>query len=642
MERQSTISEKRLLGEAFKRGIGQVSPEAIQKEYESRKDILFEIDPRTKNKVITTQAALDEEKKLTQNARQGRGKLSPINPTYQVKNDQLTNEQRKAVHHALASKDFMSVITGDAGTGKTWSIKEVAEGYKEKGVPFSAFAPSAKASRGVQRQDGFKDATTIASFLDNKELQDKTKNGCIWIDEAGMVGNKTMNSVIDIAKKQNARILLTGDVKQHNSVERGDALRVIQEYGGVKPAYITKIQRQKTNDYKQAVDLIAKGKVEKGYQALDNMGAIKERIDMQSLKKDVANEYVNAIKQKDKVLLVATTHAQGEEASGAIRDKLKEEGLLSKKEKAFTIHKNKSLTDAQKKDTANYDEGLSIQFHQNIKGGFKRGSRFDVIGKDDKGNIRISEIGNGADKKKKEYDLPLDAASKFSVYENRQLKIAEGDAIRITQNGFSNENKRLNNGNLLSVKGFDKKGNILASTGRKEVTLDKEFRNFTHGYYTTSQGSQGTSVNKVIMMQSSASGKASSKEQFYVSASRGKYEISIYTDDKKHLLHSVQQSTQRKTATQIAKAHNETQKQFTVAKDNSASKTEHLKELARTQRAKEENIKKENFKKQATIRQKAMSKAKDLWQKSKTAINNFAKEKPIVNVQPKAAPIKSR
>ena len=119
------------------------------------------------------------------------------------------------------SNDFITIVSGGAGTGKTWSIKEVAEGVKEKGISFGAFAPSATASRQVQRKDGFKNATTIAELLKNEPLQKSLKNGVIWIDEAGLVGNKTMNQVINIAKKQEARILLTGDIKQHNSVERG-------------------------------------------------------------------------------------------------------------------------------------------------------------------------------------------------------------------------------------------------------------------------------------------------------------------------------------------------------------------------------------------------------------------------------------
>lgn len=564
LERQSVISEKRLLGEAFKRGIGQVAPDKIKAQYEQRNDVLSKTDKRTKDKIITTESALAEEKKLTASARKGKGQFEPINPKYQVKNDKLTNEQLGAVNHALSSKDLITVITGGAGTGKTWSIKEVAEGMKEKGVSFSAFAPSSAASRQVQREEGFEDATTIADLLQNPQLQDKLKNGMMWIDEAGMVGNKTMNGIIDIAKKQNARILLTGDVKQHNSVERGDALRIIQKYGGVKPATISKIQRQKKEDYKSAVKSISDGKIVDGYKQLDNMGAIKEADDFKTIKSNVANEYTKATKAKEEILIVATTHAQGKAVTQTVREKLKDAGILDKREMSFTVQKNLSLTDAQKSDTANYQEGNIIQFHQNIKGGFKRGAKYDVVGKDDKGNILINQLGAKKDfavenkkerknlKESKPLVLPMNQTNKFSLYEKEEIKLAKGDKIRVTQNGFDLGKKRLNNGNILDIKGFDKEGNIMASTGRKSVKLGKDFGHLTHGYYTTSQASQGKSVNRVIMLQTMASGKASSKEQFYVSASRGKFAISIHTDDKDHLMRAVQRSSQRMTATEIA------------------------------------------------------------------------------------------
>jgi|GEM_PF-2536939 len=486
LERQSVISEKRLLGEAFKRGIGQVAPDKIKSEYDQRKDVLSKTDKRTKDKIITTENALAEEKKLTASARKGKGQFEPANPNYQVKNDKLTNEQLGAVNHALSSKDFITVITGGAGTGKTWSIKEVAEGMKEKGISFSAFAPSSAASRQVQREEGFEDATTIADLLQNPKLQDKLKNGVMWIDEAGMVGNKTMNGIIDIAKEQNAMLLLTGDVKQHNSVERGDALRIIQKYGGVKPAVISKIQRQKKEDYKSAVKSISDGKVIEGYKALDSMGAIKESDDFETIKANVANEYTKATKAKEDTLIVA------------------------------------------------------------------------------------------------------------------EIKLAKGDKIRITQNGFDLGKKRLNNGNILDIKGFDKEGNITASTGRKSVKLGKDFGHLTHGYYTTSQASQGKSVNRVIMLQTMASGKASSKEQFYVSASRGKFSISIHTDDKDHLMRAVQRSSQRMTATEIA---NKTQDSI--------------------------NNKKQLLKKINTIYKTGASKISGAWKKSKEMISFSPKPKPV-------------
>lgn len=546
LERKSVVSHKELSIHALKRSYGSVNPVELQKELTNRKDLLSQ-KQKDGSTIFTTQQAISEEKKLIQTTRKGKNQFDAIHPEYRIKNELLNKEQAGAVKHVLSSKDFITIVSGGAGTGKTWSIKEVAQGLKEKKIPLGAFAPSSAASRQVQRDDGFKNATTIADLLQNEKLQRSVHGGVIWVDEAGMVGNQTMNQVIDIAKKQNARILLTGDVKQHSSVERGDALRIMEQFGGIKPAHISKIQRQKVGDYKQAVKALSNGKIEKGLTTLDQMGAIKESNDFNETRAKVAEEYTKSIQQKENTLIVATTHAQGIAVTETIRDKMKKEGMLKGQEKIFKTQRNLSFTDAQKKDKGNYATGMLVQFHHNTKGGIKRGTKYQVLGKDEKGNVMIKN-----DQQKQSIILPVQQAKRFSVYQSELTKVAQGDQIRITQNGFSSGRKRLNNGNILTVKGFDKEGNILASTGKREIKLDKNYSNFTHGYYTTSPASQGKSVNRVIILQSSMTGKAASKEQFYVSASRGKFAISIHTDDKQQLFRNVQRSSQRMTAMEVA------------------------------------------------------------------------------------------
>ncbi len=547
LERKSVATDKELMTLALKRSMGAATPEAIREALESRQDLLKGKDSKTEETIYTTRESVKEEQTLRDKARNGRGKFEPLNPDYEIKNEQLTTEQSEAVQHVLNSRDFITVVAGGAGTGKTWSIKEVAEGVREQGVAFGAFAPSSAASREVQRGDGFENATTIAELLQSEKLQAGVKDGVIWIDEAGMVGNQTMNRIIKVAEKQNARILLTGDIKQHGSVERGDALRIIEQFGGIKAATITKIQRQKNEVYRSAIKSISSGNLENGLETLDEMGAIREADSFTEARENVAKEYTDALKQKENVLIVATTHSQGKAVTETIRDKLKEEGIIRGKEQVFETQQNLSFTDAEKQDPTRYEEGMVVQFHQNVSGGIKRGTKYQVLGKDENGAIRMTTPD-----KKEERTLPLEAAKKFSVYRTEETKLAVGDQIRITQNGFSNEKKRLNNGNTLTVKGFDKKGNIIASTGRNDVTLDRHFGNLTHGYYTTSPASQGKSVNRVILMQSSMTGRAASKEQFYVSASRGKFAISIHTDDKQGLMQSVQRSAQRMTASELA------------------------------------------------------------------------------------------
>lgn len=547
LERKSVVSEKEIMTIGLQRSLGKTTPESFKTELDKREDLHKKATPNTKEILMTTDEAIKEERDLRDATRQGMGKHQAVHTNYQIKNELLNEEQANATHHVLQSKDFITAVTGGAGTGKTWTMKEVAAAMKEKNVPFGAFAPSSAASREVQRGDGFENATTIAELLQSDKLQQSVKGGFIWLDEGTLIGNKSMNQVIKVAQEQDARILITGDIKQHGSVERGDAMRIMQQFGGMKPAEISKIQRQQNTDYRSAIKSISKGNMEKGLQALDQMGAIKEADSFDETRKNVASEYTNAVKTKEEALIVATTHAQGKAVTETIRESLKNEGVLQGEDRVFKTQKNLSYTEAQKGDVKSYSDGMIVQFHQNAKGGIKRGTKYHLSGRDENGNWQMA-----SENKKDKISLPIKDAKKFSVYEQEETALAIGDKVRITQNGNSKDQKRLNNGNILSVSGFDKEGNILASTGKRTMTIPKDYGNLTHGYYTTSPASQGKSVNRVILLQSSMTGKAASKEQFYVSASRGKFAISVHTDDKQSLFRSVQRSSQRMTATELA------------------------------------------------------------------------------------------
>ncbi|OIN57155.1 MobF family relaxase [Arsenicibacter rosenii] len=542
LERKSVVEHREWMTLSLKHATGTAGKEAIEKAIASRKDLLSK--QKGNETLYTNRQTLAEEQKLIQSARQGQNQFKAIDKGYVPDNPLLNQEQKDAVKYVLESRDFITLVVGRAGTGKTWTMKEIAKSIESKQVGFHAFAPSATASREVQRQEGFSNATTIAALLKDQKLQDGIRPGdVIWLDEAGLVGCETFNNVVDLAKRQKARVLLSGDARQHSSVERGDALRLLQTFGGLKAATIQSIQRQKNDLYRKAVKSLSEGDMGKGYRILDEMGAIKQSGSIEESIKALSEEYVSARLKNEEVLVVSTTHSQGKALTDSVRELLKKEGKLTVKEKLFETQTNLSFTEAEKKQPSSYIKGQSVQFHQNATG-FVRGEKYNVVGKDDNGQILLEKDGQTK-------VLPLKEAKKFSVYEKVQSPIAKGDLIRITQNAYSLENKRLNNGCILTVSGFDTKGNILAKTSRNQVTLGKDFGHFTHGYYSTSPGSQGKSVNRVLVLQTSTSGRAASQQQFYVSTSRARFQVAVHTDDKARLLESIHESSARLSATEL-------------------------------------------------------------------------------------------
>jgi hypothetical protein len=69
-----------------------------------------------------------------------------------------------------------------------------------------------------------------------------------------------------------------------------------------------------------------------------------------------------------------------------------------------------------------------------------------------------------------------------------------------------------------------------------------------HGYSSTSVSSQGLTVNTVLVAMGSESVPAMSREQFYVSVSRGKRRVRLYVDDVKEVREAVQHSSARSSA----------------------------------------------------------------------------------------------
>ena len=281
-ERTSTISEKRLLAEALKHGLGSVSIEDVHNEL-ARQQESGDIRTGEHNgqTIVTTREVLREEKTMLDFAKYGRGTCKPLlNGDYEYKDALFqdstkdTAEQKAVIEKVLDSYDRVIAIRGAAGTGKTTVMSEIAHGIREGGRDVFAFAPTARATN-MLKSEGFDNANTLASLLQSERAQQQVANQVIWVDEAGMVGTKNMRTLFDIADKQNCRVILTGDTKQHHSVSRGDSMRILEMFGGIQSMELTQIRRQKNETYKKAVEDVQNGNIKSAFNRLETLSKFK-------------------------------------------------------------------------------------------------------------------------------------------------------------------------------------------------------------------------------------------------------------------------------------------------------------------------------------------------------------------------------
>ena len=538
-ERAAVVPGKRLLATALKRGYGSVRPEDVKRSFQSRKGVIRQQSGG--QTLVTTKEVLAEEAAVIAFARDGRGTCKPIaKGDVSFEGSELNEQQQAAVRHIMQSRDRVMLVRGAAGTGKSSLLRAAARTSQARGNPVHVFAPTTEAA-GVLRRDGFAEAQTVARLIADKKAQEAVRGGLLVIDEAALVGTRDMKEVFRVASAQDARVLLLGDHKQHAAIPRGTPFRLLQTHAGIKPVEVRDILRQK-GQYKAAVECLARGDVAAGFERLDSMGAI-QAVPDETRHIRLAADYIAAAGKGKSCLVIAPTHREGQAVTERIRARLKEEGQLGQRERAVVQQVSFGMTEAERADAVNYRAGDLVQIMQNCRGGFRKGERWEVEGHDAKGQVLVKR-GKG-----KAAPLPLTEARHYDVYEKKELRLSAGDRIRITQNGMAVDGeRRLINGSIHTVNGFDAKGNILLEKG---LTVPKDYGNLAHGYCTTSHSSQGKTVDKVLLALGRESFAAAGQEQFYVSVSRAREGVQIYCTDKQELLSAVSRSQSRMSATEL-------------------------------------------------------------------------------------------
>jgi hypothetical protein len=567
LERRSAVPQRQVVTEALKHDLGSVTPEDVYKELGSRKDLIRRrVDGVD---MVSTQEVLSEEMRIEAFAKKGKGRFRPLSSeaakthgplesravargghqprsgaeggyrahslgledrnasinTSPARPDivTLSPSQQAAIRHVWNSRDRLILIRGAAGTGKTTLTKTALAGVD---VPWVILAPSAEASRGVLRRDGFEHADTLAKFLTDREMQERVRGGLIWLDEASLAGARDVSKLAQLADSLNARIVLSGDRRQHKSVARGDVLALLQDKVGLPVAEVSEIKRQ-SGEYKSAVAALAKGDVGTGFSKLDQLGWVKEAGHEQ-----LAEDYLAAVRGGKSVLTICPTHSEGRKVSAAIREKLREGGLLAGEEKRFGTLENANLTKAEQGDPETLKAYAGSQAVYVRHGSRARaGSR-----------VEITEE-NAADLAKE--------AGRFVVYKPQELALAAGDTVRVTANSKDITGKhRLNNGAIYQVDGFTPAGNIKMNNG---WVVSKEAPHLTHGYVVTSHAAQGRTVDVALVAMGNESLPAMGSEQLYVSASRARQQTHLYVQDGDAVREAIQREDHRVLASEFVR-----------------------------------------------------------------------------------------
>jgi len=536
-DRRSVVQEQELWRHALERARGSsLSVEAIKAETAARPYM------REANGKLTRRDVLAREWHIVCLARDGVERFAPLTDRSQHRADDLAQDQRSAFNQIIASRDLVTLFRGGAGTGKSYVLRHVQAALEAAGHRTLILAPQRQQVLDLEK-DGFMRGQTVAQFLADESMPERA---VVIVDEAGQIGAGQLLELLDRVKSGGGRVILSGDTRQHGPVEASDALRAIELYSGLKPAELNSIRRQdparaaneaqraQIRSYREAVKKASEGDVVGSFAELERLGAIAE-CSSEGLRNELASAYVDLIASKESAIVVSQTWGEIDELNDQIRVQLRTRKILGDSEEGILALRQIDLTAAQKQDRRFYPEDHVVVFNRKVgrcqRGDVGRLYRFVKGG-------AVIDTGYSLHRLR---DAQLDA---LNICRPHRLALSRGDRLQLKANATTSAGAKLANGELVTVGKIRANSDIALTDGR---VLPASYRQFVRGYAVTSYGSQGKTVDHVLFADS-AIRAATNTQQWYVSISRGRKSVRIFTPDKHALRQHVTRSGDRPLA----------------------------------------------------------------------------------------------
>ena len=158
----------------------------------------------------------------------------------------LSAEQINAIRSVTSSAGRVAIIEGAAGSGKTTTLRPIADLYREHGRSIIATAVAWRTAVALGND------VDARPFCVDKLLRLAARGGIeidgdttIIVDEAGMLSTRQAHHILQLSERHGAKIVFAGDTQQQQPVGAGPGLRLIRD--AVGSVRVDRIRRQKAD-----------------------------------------------------------------------------------------------------------------------------------------------------------------------------------------------------------------------------------------------------------------------------------------------------------------------------------------------------------------------------------------------------------
>lgn len=571
---QVHLSEIALLSEAVKSGqpLTDVRTE-IARQVDSGELIQLDSVSGAGNRVLVPRVAYEMEKTIIRHIAEGKDAVQPLmalTPASVLAG--LTAGQRKATRTVLENTDRFMAIQGYAGVGKTTQFRAVmgalntlSESVRPQVI---GLGPTHRAVHEM-REAGV-EARTLASFLSETRLAIQAgetpdfRNVLFLTDESSMVGNRDMAELYQLVAAGGGRMVSSGDTAQLQAISTGLPFRLVQQRSAIDTVVMQEIVRQ-TPALRPAIESIIAGQVDTSLRQVDDVSpqqvprqegawvpgnSVMEirapkkgqeqdtpAADEQTLTPEqlslVRTDIIEAIRDdwmgrtpeaQQQTLVVAELNADRHAINDAIHAARHEKGDTGAEERTFTVLEPLRVPDNALRAAETFAEYTGAVAMMN--------ERYWTVAEVDMQDAVVTL--RNADGESVLISPQQNTAQDISLFTPRDLTISQGDRVRFTR---SDTDRGYVANSLWEVAGFTDDGAIRFRQGDQEKIVDPqamtEDRHIDLAYALTVYGVQGASERFAIALTGTEGGRKrmASLESTYVTLSRAKEHVQVYTDD---------------------------------------------------------------------------------------------------------------
>ena len=293
---------------------------------------------RPERRRYTTKDLLEVEHGLLECAisRQGEGcgaVPTRIAAAVELAHPELGDDQRLVLRRLLSNGNGIEIIVGPAGTGKTFLLAAARDAWRRAGYRVHGAALAALAASQLQAGSGIA-ATTIHQLLDDvsrTESKGLTDKDVLVLDEAAMVGSRTLAVLACLAEQTGAKLVLTGDHRQLPEIDAGGGFRLLAE--ALEAGRLSENRRQVAAWERVALAELRAGSVPSALAAYAEHGRIWQAEHVEAAREAMLNRWwqlrddgVNP----DQLLLIAATREAVDQLGRFAQQRLKDAGRLGR------------------------------------------------------------------------------------------------------------------------------------------------------------------------------------------------------------------------------------------------------------------------------------------------------------------------